>query len=229
MTRIIVVEQDVEQKEQLLCFLSHAGHEVRGACNGEEMNALLKRFTPHIALLDCDGKSEHEDAVMLTRQLHDRYKSTIGIIVVSSHDDIRERVACRLAGADHHLLKPIIFNELLAIIDNLAQRLTPSSRDQAWRLLATESALSIPDHPLIELTGWEYTVLCAIAASPNQQIDRANLIRAIGKNPEVYDQRALEAGMSRLRRKLPPVGNGSALQAVRGTGYRLNHPVAILR
>jgi DNA-binding response OmpR family regulator len=229
MTRIIVVEQDVEQKEQLMSFLSQAGHDVRGAGNGDALSACLARFIPEIVLLDCDLNNGSETGITLAQRLHDHYATTIGIIMVTSHNNMNERIECRRAGADHYLVKPVVVKELLAIIANLAPRLTPSSREQAWRLFATDAVLSIPGCPAIALTGWEVVVLRALAAAKDQQISRVKLIEAMGKNPAVYDDRALEAGLSRLRRKLPTVSDGPALQAIRGFGYRFNHPLAIVR
>lgn len=230
MTRIIVVEQEVEQREQLLSFLSHAGHDVRGAGNAHELSKRLLRFTPEIVLLDCDLKTQHDTGILLAQQLHDRYGTAIGIVMVTSREEPDERLACRLAGADVYLVKPIVLTELLAAIANLSRRLTPSPREHGWRLFTTKSELVIPGHSPVQLTGWEFVVLHALALARDQQLSRNALISAIGRNPSAYDHRALEAGISRLRRKLPSLENNKQVfQAVRGVGYRFNHPLIIVR
>ena len=69
-----------------------------------------------------------------------------------------------------------------------------------------------------------------MAGADNHQADRDTLIKALGKNPTHYDSRALEASMSRLRRKLPSLDNGSnPLQAVRGIGYKFIRPIVVVR
>jgi DNA-binding response OmpR family regulator len=238
MARILVVKQDAEQRNQLLSLLTHVGHDVRGAADGERMAVSLSRFVPEIVLLSCNIQANEHDvatgsaygyAVQVAQHLHQRFGTAIGIIMTSDRNTAGERIACRRAGADHYLVKPITDNELLVVIENLTRRLTPSSHTHAWRLFANDAILSAPNHPAIALTGWEVVVLNAIASSNDQQISRTKLIEAIGKNPDVYDQRALEAGISRLRRKLPPTENGTALQAIRGFGYRFNPPIAVVR
>ena len=54
---------------------------------------------------------------------------------------------------------------------------------------------------------------------PDQPVARDDLIRAMGKDPETYDPRALEVVLSRLRAKL---GDQGPLKAVRGQGYRFS-------
>lgn len=51
----------------------------------------------------------------------------------------------------------------------------------------------------------------------DQPVNRDILIRAIGRNPDTYDPRALEVTLSRLRGKL---GDQPPLKAVRNQGYR---------
>jgi two-component system phosphate regulon response regulator OmpR len=124
------------------------------------------------------------------------------------------------------VVKPVVIQELLAIIRNLSRRLRPASHRIAWQLSLVAATLSPPGHAAIPLTAWEVTVLREFAAAPNQQISRDKLIEALGKSPDIYDQRALEAGISRLRKKLPPSPDGTpVLQALRSIGYRFNRPL----
>ena len=74
----------------------------------------------------------------------------------------------------------------------------------------------------------ELLLLQALANTHNKQADRDTLIRALGKNPLAYDPRALEASISRLRCKLPPLEDGrNPLQAMRGMGYQFIRPLTV--
>jgi DNA-binding response OmpR family regulator len=78
------------------------------------------------------------------------------------------------------------------------------------------------------LSRLELLLLQALANAQNMQADRDTLVRALGKNPLVYDPRALEASISRLRRKIPPLEDGrNPLQAMRGIGYQFIRPLSI--
>jgi DNA-binding response OmpR family regulator len=227
MARIIIVEDDLGQQEELQSFLMYAGHEVLAVSNSVELNKRLQ-FVPEIALLDYNLPGE--TGVELALRLRKQYGSSIGIVMVTARSMGADRVECRRAGADGYLIKPINFAELLALIDNLYLRLNPPSPgEEVWRLIPVRSELVPPGAPAIPLSGVELLLLKALASTPNRQADRDTLIRALGKNPLAYDQRALEANISRLRRKLPLLEDGrNPLQAMRGMGYQFIRPLTVV-
>lgn len=227
MARIIIVEDDLGQQEELQSFLMYAGHEVLAVSSGAELDRRLQ-FVPDIALLDYNLPGE--TGVDLALRLRKQYGSAVGIVMVTARSLGTDRVECRRAGADDYLVKPINFAELLALIDNLYQRLKPAeSGEEAWRLMPVRSELVPPGAPAIPLSGIELLLLQALAVTPNRQADRDTLIRALGKNPLAYDPRALEANISRLRRKLPLLEDGrNPLQAMRGMGYQFIRPLTIM-
>lgn len=228
MARIIVVEDDMGQLEELVSFLGHSGHEVCGAVSGDELEACLSQFEPEIVLLDYCLPGD--DGAVLAGRLRERFGASVGIVMVTALNRGTDRIECRLAGADNYLVKPVNFAELLALIDNMSKRLTLLPIEQSWRLLLARSELRPPGSPAVPLTNWELSLLRAMADADNQQADRDTLIRALGKNPSHYDPRALETCMSRLRRKLPGSDNGNTpLQTVRGVGYKFIRPLVVVR
>jgi DNA-binding response OmpR family regulator len=226
MARIIIVEDDLGQQEELQSFLMYAGHEVLAVSSSNELEECLQ-FIPEIALLDYNLPGE--TGVEIALRLRKQYGSAIGIVMVTARSLGADRIECRRAGADDYLIKPINFGELLALIDNLYARLSPSvPAEEAWRLLLVRSELVPPDGTPIPLSGLELLLLQALANTQNKQADRDTLIRALGKNPLAYDPRALEASISRLRRKLPPLEDGrNPLQAMRGMGYQFIRPLTV--
>ncbi len=226
MARIIIVEDDLGQQEELQSYLVYAGHEVLAVSSNSELEQQLK-FVPEIALLDYNlpGESGIEIALRLRKQ----YGTGIGIVMVTARSLGTDRVECRRAGADDYLIKPVNFGELLALIDNLCVRLSPPvTSEGVWRLLLVRSELVPPDGTPIPLSGLELMLLQALANAQNKQADRDTLVRALGKNPLAYDPRALEASISRLRRKLPPLEDGrNPLQAMRGMGYQFIRPLTV--
>jgi DNA-binding response OmpR family regulator len=234
MTRIIVVEDDIGQLEELVSFLKLSEHEVHGAVSGIELESCLQQFSPEIVLLDYCLPGE--SGATLAGQLRERFGTSIGIVMVTALNRGTDRIECRLAGADNYLVKPINFGELLALIDNMSMRLNfarPASLpsgEHPWRLLLARSELMPPKSTAISLTSWELSLLRTMADADNQQADRDILIKALGKNPSHYDPRALETCVSRLRRKLPGLDNGhNPLQTVRGVGYKFIRPLIVVR
>lgn len=234
MTRIIVVEDDIGQLEELVYFLEYSKHEVRGVTDGKKLADCISQFSPEIVLLDYCLPGENGAA--LAEQLRGKFGTSIGIVMVTALNRGTDRIECRRAGADNYLVKPINFDELLALIDNMSKRLGSAYTaslpvKQQWQLLLTRSELIPPgESPPIQLTNWELSLLRAMADADNQQADRDTLIKALGKNPFYYDPRALETSMSRLRRKLPGSDNASnPLQTVRGVGYKFIRPLVVVR
>lgn len=226
MARIIIVEDDLGQQEELQSFLVYAGHEVLAVSSSKELDQRLQ-FIPEIALLDYNLPGE--TGVEIALRLRKQYGTGIGIVMVTARSLGADRVECRRAGADDYLIKPVNFGELLALIDNLCVRLSPPATSEGvWRLYLVRSELVPPNGTPIPLSGLELLLLQALASTDNKQADRDTLIRALGKNPFAYDPRALEASISRLRRKLPPLEDGrNPLQAMRGMGYQFIRPLTV--
>ena len=234
MTRIIVAEDDIGQLEELVSFLEFSGHEARGAVHGDELEKCLSQFNPQIVLLDYGLPGEN--GAILAGRLRAKFGTSIGIVMVTALSRGTDRIECRLAGADDYLVKPINFEELLALIDNMSRRLDvmrsgASPRvEQPWQLLLARSELMPPGAPAIPLTNWELSLLRTMADADNQQAERDTLIKALGKDPSHYDPRALETCMSRLRRKLRGLDNDIApLQTVRGIGYKFIRPLVMVK
>jgi len=227
MARVIIIEDDLGQQEELQSFLMYAGHEVLAVSNSVELGKHLQ-FIPEIALLDYNLPGE--TGVEIALRLRKQYGAAIGIVMVTARSMGTDRVECRRAGADDYLIKPINFAELLALIDNLYLRLNPPvPSEEVWRLVLVRSELVPPGAQAIPLSGLEVLLLQALASAPNRQADRDTLIKALGKNPLAYDPRALEANISRLRRKLPLLGDDrNPLQAMRGMGYQFLRPLKVV-
>lgn len=228
MARIIIVEDDLGQKEELQSFLMHAGHEVIAVGDSIALERSLAQFTPEVALLDYNLPGE--PGVVIAARLRERFGRSVGLVMITARSMATDRVACRRAGVDNYLVKPIDFGELMVLIDNLLTRVEPpEAEDEVWRLVPLRSELVPPGENPIPLTGWELLLLQALANATNLRADRDTLIQALGKNPLVYDPRALEANISRLRRKLPLLEDGrNPLQAMRGMGYQFIRPIRIV-
>lgn len=227
MALIIVVEDDLAQQEELISFLALAGHEATGAESGCALEQCLQQVTPDIILLDYNLPDT--SGVVLAERLRARFGLSLGIVMVTARGMVADRIECRRAGADDYLIKPIDFQEMLTIIDNLLLRIQPSTEpDEVWTLHRTRAELLPPGGTPIQLSAAEVAIIAALAAQEHHQTNRDTLIRALGKDPLYYDPRALETGISRLRRKLPLMQDGrNPLQALRGLGYQFIRPLVI--
>ncbi|MDR0481347.1 MAG: response regulator, partial [Gallionellaceae bacterium] len=98
MARIIIVEDDPGQKEELQSFLTHTGHEVLAFGDGMTLDRALTHFTPDIALLDFNLPGE--SGTVLAGRLRERFGQNIGLVMITARSMTSDRVESRLAGVD---------------------------------------------------------------------------------------------------------------------------------
>jgi CheY-like chemotaxis protein len=124
--RILVVDDQVNELHELCLLLRLFGHEVHAAHSGQEALALSATTQPQVVLLDLrmPGMDGFETARRLRAQPdmeHTLLVAMTGYAGDSDHDQ------ARLAGFDHHLVKPVSF-------ETVQQLLSASQRSplQAW-------------------------------------------------------------------------------------------------
>lgn len=223
MIRIAIVEDNADLLDELLFNLRHQGFEPEGFPDGAALDAALAA-QPGWQVLVLDLGLPGEDGLSIARRLR-RSHPALGIVMLTARGGIDDRVDGLTQGADLYLAKPVDMKELGASIHAVARRVGQIAGVRlTWRLDTLGRRLSSPEGRVIDLTHPEVMILAALARSREHLLDRAALITAIGKNPDTYDQRALEVTVSRLRQKL---GAEAPLRAVRGKGYAFNAPLRV--
>jgi CheY-like chemotaxis protein/two-component sensor histidine kinase len=102
--RVLVVDDNVDAAMMLREMLSELGHQLQVAHDGPTALELAASFKPDIAVLDIGlpVMSGYELARKL-RELH-------------GNDALRDRARAKEVGFDHHLIKPIELDALLALL-----------------------------------------------------------------------------------------------------------------
>ena len=216
MTRIAVVDDIPELLEDVCFHLRNAGYAVDSAHDATSLAALLPRFAPDIVVLDVGLPGE--DGLQIASKLRAQ-QPDIGIIMLTGRAALHDRLAGRRQGADHYLAKPVQIDELVLVVRSLERRLAPRQAS-GWAVNPQNLQVTAPGGATIAITQPEATVLAAIARAPQRQASRRDLAHALGETWETYDERRLEALVSRLRRKLAEgSGRDVPLRALRGQGY----------
>jgi PAS domain S-box-containing protein len=114
--RVLVVDDNADAAEMLADILTELGHEVAIAHDGVRALALGASFRPHYAVLDIglpvmDG---YELARRLRAEVdHDR---AMRLIALTGYGQESDRARAIDAGFDHHLVKPVPLDGLLALL-----------------------------------------------------------------------------------------------------------------
>jgi two-component system OmpR family response regulator len=228
---VLVVDDDMQLREQMAGYLRDHGYYVHAAGNGTELEHALSAAPVDLIVLDV--MMPGEDGLSICRRL-----SAAGgpaIIMVSAMGDEVDRVLGLELGADDYLAKPCSPRELLARVRAVFRRLE-EARDGAPRRGKTchflgfvvdmrRRQLRAPDGTTILLTAGEFSLLNAFLDQPQRILSRDQLLDlARGTQSEVFD-RAIDVQISRLRRKLHACVDDEIIKTVRGAGYLLDAKV----
>jgi two-component system CheB/CheR fusion protein len=113
--RILVVDDNEDSAISLALLLKTRGHDVQVAHEGIAAIDRACDFRPDVVLLDLGLPGM--DGCEVARRLRDRAETQLALLVAVTghgHDEAREKA--RDAGFDHHLVKPVVLRDLLAVI-----------------------------------------------------------------------------------------------------------------
>lgn len=223
---IVVVEDNVLLREEMVSFLTRPGWQAHGVDCGEELNAWLMDNTPQIAVLDVN--LPYEGGYSIAARLRARYP-TLGIVMVTARVRHGERTVGYESGADVYLTKPTSSRELTAVIENLSRRL-PSAiplPESCAYLNARRKSLLTTNQTEVELTQREYQFLELLSYAPNQYLTYGELIHGLGSmDDRPFTVEALMVLVSRLRKKLRDEAQDDRLVgSSRGNGYTVTLPL----
>ena len=116
--RVLVVEDNIDAAETLTMVLAAFGHEIRIANDGHEAVKTAREFQPQVVLLDIGlpGLNGFEVAALL------RAEPGLGdavLIAMTGYGETAARERSKAVGFDHHLVKPVDIDKILAILAGL--------------------------------------------------------------------------------------------------------------
>jgi DNA-binding NarL/FixJ family response regulator len=117
--RVAVVEDQPLFRDLLVSSLLSFGHQAVGMADGQQVDALFRSDPPDILILDVSLGCEETGLDIAARV---RRISNCGIVFMSSHAKLEDRMAALNRGADAYFTKPLSFVELNATLLNLAKR-----------------------------------------------------------------------------------------------------------
>jgi DNA-binding response OmpR family regulator len=222
MPRILVVDDEPKIVRLVRDYLEHAGFAVIVARDGRE--ALMRAGSEHPDLVVLDLGLPGLDGLDVTRSL--RRSSAVPLIMLTARDSETDRVLGLELGADDYLTKPFSPRELVARVRAVLRRNQPEAAEAVIRvgdLELDEPRLrtSVGGRPVL-LTATEFQLLATMARQPGRVFTRAQLLDAIhGEALEAYE-RAIDAHVKNIRRKLEPDPRRPRyLETVYGVGYRI--------
>ena len=226
MSKLLLVDDDVELTELLSSLLTLEGFDVQTANNGLE--ALQKLDESHeLVLLDVMmPKLNGLDTLKEIRKV-----SNVPVMMLTARGEDIDRVLGLELGADDYLPKPFNDRELVARIRAILRRsVSPSNNvDNTKEILSFENVTlyltrqtAMYDEKNLNLTDYEFKILHLLIESKGDIVTREELsLEVLGKTLSPFD-RSLDMHISNLRRKLPERESKlSWFKTLRGKGYLL--------
>lgn len=224
--RILLVEDDLVLREVVAGSLADAGHRVDTAAACSEASHLWQVQPFDAVLLDLNlplrgvtgsGRGSGLDLLREARSRGDRTP----VLVLTARNRTDERVAGLDAGADDYLGKPFDLVELEARLRALERRASGSADrcEVAGLLLDRRLRRAYLHGAELDLPAREFEVLVQLMSPPGRVVSKRELSDKLSGFDDALGDNALEAFISRLRRKL--AGSGAVLRTFRGLGYAI--------
>ena len=229
MSRILLVEDELELARLVVRELEAAGYQVDHAPDGASALERLAAASPDLVILD--WMLPDLDGLDVLRRL--RPASAVPVLMLTARAEEVDRVIGLEVGADDYLTKPFGMRELVARVRALLRR-----HDRLRELLAddhAEGTTALRFGPLaldpaahqarldgldLDLTRTEFALLHLLLRNPGRAFSRTYLHDAVWGEPAVEGDRSVDNAILRLRKKLGPLGE--TIETIWGVGYRLS-------
>lgn len=224
MKTILVVDDEPEIVQIAKDFLEHAGFTVLTASGGNAAVNQAKRSKPDLIVLDL-GLPDL-DGLDVTRTL--RRDMDVPIIMLTARGEESDKLVGLELGADDYITKPFSPKELVARVRVVLRRIDASIAFKDKEILRSgDLFIDLPcmkvqiNDQEIELTTTEFQLLAKMVRQPGRIFTRAQLLDAIhGVAFESYE-RAIDAHIKNIRRKIEPdQRKPKYIQTIYGVGYK---------
>jgi two-component system phosphate regulon response regulator PhoB len=222
--RILVVEDEAAIRQMLVFNLTRAGFEVDEAEDCHSARERIVDGRPDLVLVD--WMLPDSSGLELTRELRrDDANAALPIIMLTAKADEREKIIGLDGGADDYITKPFSPRELIARINALLRRATPSGDAplQFGKLqLDPVSHRLLAGDDEIRLGPTEFRLLKFLMENPERVYSRGQLLDHVWGQNVYVEERTVDVHVRRLRKALEAHDADHHVQTVRGAGYRFS-------
>ncbi|MDW3221745.1 MAG: response regulator transcription factor [Paracoccaceae bacterium] len=227
--KILVVDDDQQVTSFLDRFLTRHGYRAATASTAAELFKILE--TEQFDLIVLDLILPDEDGFDVAKRI--RGDTDTPLIMLTARDEVFDRIVGLELGADDYVTKPYEPRELLARIRSVMRRYNTAHPrggtatnvlrfDNLEIDLIRSVVRNISDQKELGLTSTEFALLRALADAQGNVLSREQILASVYGNSVQITDRAIDAHMVRLRKKLGGASQSDDLiRTVHGVGYKL--------
>ncbi len=226
MKMILVVDDEPKITQVVRDYLERAGYAVQVAHDGKTAFSHARTDKPDLIVLDLG--LPQMDGLDFTRDF--RKFSEAPIIMLTARSEESDKLIGLELGADDYLTKPFSPKELVARVRVVLRRTASAAESSSEIIRVADLTLDVPrlrvtaeNRELEPLTPTEFELLTTLARQPGRVFTRGQLLEAVhGVAFESYE-RAIDAHVKNIRRKIEPVpGDPRHILTVFGVGYKFS-------
>lgn len=216
--RIFIIEDD-QTIVHLLKNSLQTTYTVGSVQNFRDVKRETEVFQPDLILMDIT--LSYYNGFYWTTEI--RKSLSVPIIFISSSSDEMDMVMALNMGGDDFISKPfsltVLKAKIAAFLRRARQTATPEHHLDGYQL-NQDGIFTSPTHQQVTLTPNEYKILRFLFEHVNQVVTKEELLESLWEDESFIDQNTLNVNMTRLRKKLTPLGF-NRIHTVRGVGYLL--------
>ena len=224
MMNILIVQRDREIQKYLKKGLKELGYTVEICSDRDDAYYHIKSENYDLAILDID--IENGNGIELCSEIREINKK-IGIIFLSSENEIEKKVQSLDSGADDYITKPFSFIELAGRIRAILRRSEGNINKPENNLTIKNLKLDLLTREAkrgdreIELTYREFALLEYLIRNKNLVLSRTMIREKIWNMNYTANTNIVDVYMTHLRNKIDKGEEEKIIYTVRGVGYIL--------
>jgi len=219
--RILVVEDEESLALRIKNILESEKYKVDVAFDGQDGVELA--LTEEFDLLVLDILLPKLDGIQILKEFR-RDGRTAPVLLLTSRNQVDDKVKGLDAGADDYLTKPFAIPELLARVRSLLRR---KSEIKSSIIGVGDIAVDTNSHEVmlnnekVVLTAKEYSLLEFLLYNKNRVLSRLSIAEHVwGDNFDLFNMtNFVDVHIKNLRKKIDLNPERSVIQTVRGVGY----------
>lgn len=221
MSKILIIEDEVNIARFVELELKHEGNEVEKAFDGRD--GLDKALTTEFDLILLDVMLPKLNGLEVLRRI--RMEKETPVIMLTARDAVMDKVSGLDAGADDYITKPFAIEELLARIRVALKKRGGTVVVQTHQMSVGDVCLDEERHEVtvkgepVELTNREFELLHTLMKNKNIVLDREKLMNAVCGYDYVGETNIIDVYVRYLRTKIDDRFGIKLIQTVRGVGY----------
>lgn len=224
---ILLIDDEQSIADVVEYVLQEHGFQVQTRYDGVEGLAAFEHAPPDLVLLDLNLPGL--DGLSLFHRMKNLH-AEVPVIMLTSRGDEVDRILGLELGADDYVTKPFSPRELAARVRAVLRRQSrskpgTSSLVRQGLFVVDEAGFHLRyDGSALVLTRPEFLLLSSLVRQPARVFTRQHLLDIMHEQGHPVTDRAVDACIKRLRKKLEEVRPGEdPIQTVYGLGYKLRH------